>query len=213
MYPEGKQKTQSMQKATQSMAKSALVQRAFSDGRLQVMKQDEQTKHAILENTMKEQEMMSTDRELRQRLIVFNAKMNRFMTKHPTGKEQLMQSTLAVMDGINADMKKNHHLVEIQNESRKKALKDPDLQRNILRQGVNEQILSLSNPSTSPSVKELSLKMGDAILNDKRFKTRKLTQDIQGFNDISATPALRSEMAGAMIPLLRIRKLQMSCNR
>ena len=201
------QKSQSIQNATQSMAKSASVQRAFSDGRLQVMQQDEQTKRSILQNTIKEQEMMITDPELRQRLIAFNTKMNQLMTNHPTGKEQLMVSTLAVMDGINADTKKHHQLVEIQNESRKKALKDPNLQRDILQQGVNEQILSLNNPSTSRSVKELSLKMSDAILNDKDFRTRKLTQDIQGFNDISATPALRSEMADAMIPLLKDPKI------
>ena len=197
------QKNQSLQNATQAMAKNQSVQRAFSDGRIQVMQRDEQTKHSILQNTIKEQEMMMADPELRQRLIAFNTKMNQLMTNQSTGKEQLMASTLAVMDGINADTKKHHQLVEIQNESRKKALKDPTLQKEILQQGVNEQALSLNNPSTSRSVKELSLKTGDAILNDKNFRTRKLIQDIQGFNEISATPALRSEMADAMIPLLK----------
>ena len=118
------QKNQSLQNATQAMAKNQSVQRAFSDGRIQVMQRDEQTKHSILQNTIKEQEMMMADPELRQRLIAFNTKMNQLMTNQSTGKEQLMASTLAVMDGINADTKKHHQLVEIQNESRKKALKE-----------------------------------------------------------------------------------------
>ncbi|WP_047153578.1 hypothetical protein [Aneurinibacillus tyrosinisolvens] len=201
------QKSQSIQNATQSMAKNQSVQRAFSDGRIQVMQQDEQTKRSILQNTIKEQEMMMTDPDLRQRVIGFNAKMNQLMTNDPTGKEQLMVSTLNVMNGINDDRRKHHHLVQIQNESRKKALKDIHLQSKILQQGVNERFLALNNPTTSRSVKELSLKTTDAIHNDKDFKPRKLTQDIQGFKDISTTPSLRSQMADAMIPLLKDPKI------
>jgi hypothetical protein len=201
------QKTQSIQYATQSMAKNQSVQKAFSDGRIQVIQQDEQTKRSILQNTIKEQEMIMTDPELQNRLLGLNVKINQLMTNDPTGKEQLMLSTLNVMNGINADTKKHHQLVQLQNESRKKALKDTNLQSQILQQGVNERFLALSNPTTSRSVKELSLKTNDSIVNDKDFKTRKLSQDIQGFNDITTTPSLRSQMADAMIPLLKDPKI------
>lgn len=112
-----------------------------------------------------------------------------------------MDSTLKVMDGINADANKHYRFIEIQNESRKKAMKNQQLQNQILQQGMQERFLALENPTTMQRGKELSLKTTEAIANDKKLKTKMLLQQIEGFRTISATPSLRSEMADAMLTI------------
>lgn len=163
---QGQMKTQTVQNATINMAKNESVQKAFSDGRLWVIKNDKETKRSILQNNMEEQEMIMNDPELLTRFI------------------------------------------QVQGQSRKKALKEAELQSQILKQSVDEHFLALQNPTTSRQTKEFSLKTTQAIMNDKALKTKLLTQNIQAFGDISATPALRSDMADAMLPLLKDPKIK-----
>ena len=70
----------------ESMARSKSVQRAFSDGRMNVIKSDEEANRSILQNSVREQEMTIADPTLRPQLLHFNAKINEWMTKRSIGK-------------------------------------------------------------------------------------------------------------------------------
>lgn len=204
---QGLMKTKDLQNATQNMAKNESLQKAFSDGRIHVMHNFTETKRSILQNTLQEQKMMIDDPKLNEQLLGLNINVNQMMMNSPSGKAQLTQSTLKIMDGINKDLSSLRSFIQIQNESRKKAVKDENLQNQILRQNVQEQYLALNHPTASRDMKEISLRTTDAILNDKTLKTNMLKQNIQAFRDISTSPSLRSEMADAMLPLLKDPKI------
>jgi hypothetical protein len=200
-------KTKNVQNATQNMAKNEWFQKSFSDGRIHVMENVLETKRSILQNTVREQKMMMEDPNLSSQYLALNINMNQMMSDSPSGKEQLMRSTLMVMDGITKDANKLRSFVQIQNESRKNAMKEEKLLNQILLQNMQEQYLALNHPATSGDMKHLSLKTTNAILNDKVLKSTMLKQNIQAFSDISASPSLRSNMADAMIPLLKDPKI------
>lgn len=204
---QGLMKTKDLQNATQNMAKNESLQKAFSDGRIHVMHNFTETKRSILQNTLHEQKIMLDDPKLSEQLLGLNINTNQMMMNSPSGKAQLTQSTLKIMDGINKDFSSLRSFIQIQNESRKKAVKDENLQNQIIRQNVQEQYLALNHPTASRDLKEISLKTTDAILNDPTLKTNMLKQNIQAFRDISTSPALRSEMADAMLPLLKDPKI------
>lgn len=203
----GQMGDESVENAITNMTKNESIQKAFSDGRLHVMNKDLQIKRSILQNTMNEQNMMMEDPELSKEFLRLNINTNRMMMKSPSGKEQLTQSTLTVLEGIHKDLNKLRSFTQIQNESRKKAINDEKLRNLILQQNVHEQSLALSHPATSRDIKELSLRTTNAILNDSTLKASLLKQNIQAFSAISATPVLRSEMADAMLPLLKDPKI------
>ncbi|PZE21686.1 hypothetical protein [Paenibacillus xerothermodurans] len=196
-----------MQDMTNNMAHDESVQRAFSDGRIDVMNKDEQTKRSILQNTMDEQNMMMNDPQLSEQFVELNINTNRMMTSSPKGQEQLKQSTLTVLDGINQDFNELRSLTRIQAASRRQAVTDAELRNVILQQNVQEQALALNHAATSQNVKELSLKTTSAIMNDNVLRTSLLKQNVQAFGGITGTPALRSEMATAMLPLLKDPKI------
>ncbi len=206
--PQGQgQQTQSFQKASENMAFNQSIQQAFSDGRLKVIQANEKTKRSILQNTLKEQQVMMADPQLLSQLLGLNVKLNQMMTTDTAGKEQLMDSSLKVMEGINDDANKHYRLMKIQNESRMEAMKNQQLQNEILKQGIKEGYLTLENPATMQDAKELSLKTTEAIARDKKLNSKLLLQQIEGFRTISETPDLRSKMADAMLPLLKDPKI------
>jgi hypothetical protein len=182
----GQMNAKSVQDATTQMAKNESVQRAFSDGRIHVMSRDRQARRTLLQNTMNEQSMMMEDPQLRAQFLKLNIHTNRMMTNDPSGREQLSQSTLTVLEGMNNDPGKLRRFAQIQSELRKKAVGDENLRKTILQQNVREQSLALSHPSTSGDV---------------------LKHNIQAFSAISAAPALRSQMADSMLPLLKDPKI------
>jgi hypothetical protein len=204
---QGLMKSKDLQNATQNMAKNESLQKAFSDGRIHVMHNLVETKRSILQNTLHEQHMMIDDPKLSQQLLALNINLNQMMMSSSSGKEQLTQSTLQIMDGINKDLSRLRSFIQIQNDSRKKALKDENLRNQILRQNVQEQYLALNHPTASRDMKEISIRTTNAILNDKRLKTSMLKQNVEAFRAISMSPSLRSQMADAMLPLLKDPKI------
>jgi predicted small secreted protein len=101
---QGLMKSKDLQNATQNMAKNESLQKAFSDGRIHVMHNLVETKRSILQNTLHEQHMMIDDPKLSQQLLALNINLNQMMMSSSSGKEQLTQSTLQIMDGINKDL-------------------------------------------------------------------------------------------------------------
>ncbi|CAH0344538.1 hypothetical protein [Bacillus sp. CECT 9360] len=196
-------KEKGMQESIENMANNESVQRGFSEGRIHTIKHDHGSKEDILLNTMEEQEMMLTDNELRDQLLDFNIKVNKQMVKDPAGKEQLMESTLEVTDGISADPNKRERFVNQQQTIRQQALKSSHLKNNVLKQNVREQQLALDNPGTAKDIKEISLDTSKAVLSDDELRPEMLKMNIQGFKKISEDPALRTEMARTMLPLLK----------
>ncbi|MEX2416001.1 MAG: hypothetical protein WD424_07640 [Paenibacillaceae bacterium] len=142
---DGGMKAQGLQNATVNMADNETVQKAFSEGRIRVMQNNQIAQQEILQNVLHEQSMML------QNPNVFRSS------------------------------------VEIQQSSRIKAVKDPTLQKELLQQNVREQSMTMQDP-------ELKLKV--------------LRQNIHSFHDIAATPELRSQMADAMLLLLKDPKIK-----
>lgn len=183
---QGEMKSQSLEDATDKMAQNETVQKAFSDGRINVMKDDEDTKHSILDNTLKEQQMIMNDPELADGLLRLNITMNEVMA---------------------SDSDKLQSMMKVQTKSRDNALQDADLRNLLLQQNVQEQALAQKDPATSQTIKRLSLNTTESILADSTLKTEFLKQNIAAFRSITSTPSLRSEMADAMIPLLKDPKI------
>jgi hypothetical protein len=183
---QGEMKSLSLEDATDKMAQNESVQKAFSDGRINVMTDDENTKHSILDNTLKEQQMIMNDPQLADGLLRLNIRMNEVMS---------------------SDRDKLQNMMKVQTKSRDNALKDADLRNLLLQQNVQEQALAQKHPSTSQSIKRLSLSTTQSIMADPALKTEFLKQNIAAFRSITSSPALRSEMADAMIPLLKDPKI------
>ncbi|KIL36477.1 hypothetical protein SD71_07690 [Cohnella kolymensis] len=183
---QGEVKTQSLQDATDKMAQNESVQKAFSDGRINVMKDDEDTKHSILDNTLTEQQMIMNDPELADGLLRLNIRMSEVMSSDPDKLQRLMK---------------------VQTKSRDNALQNADLRSMLLQQNVQEQALAQQHPATSQAIRRLSLNTTSSILGDAELKTEFLKQNIAAFRSITSSPALRSEMADAMIPLLKDPKI------
>lgn len=199
--------TQQGQLNPEKMVQNDAVQRAFSDARLNVVRTNENTRHRVLQNTIREQELMAEDTDLRPQLLQFNAQMNRLMTGDPKGREQLMQSSLTVSEAINGDPDKLARLIAIQTEARRQALRHPDLRKQLLKQNVHEQALALKNGATAYQVKQTALNTTQALLRDQALKAPFLKHNVDVFEAIASTPSLRSEMAEAMLPLLKDPKI------
>lgn len=194
---------QGIEKSLENLANNDSIQRKFSDGRLDTIKNDQESKQEILQNTMAEQEMMLTDEELRKQLLAYNIKLNKLMTENPSGKGQLMNSTVEVMDGISQDTEQRTRFVQEQNEIRQKAINDKSLNSTILKQNVREQNLALENPETTKQVKTTALNTSKGILADDELSLEMLKLNIEASRKISQNPELRSEMAHTMLPLLK----------
>lgn len=192
-----------MQEPVKNMANNDSLQRKFSEGRINTIKDDQESKMEILQNTMEEQKMMLTDNKLRHQLLDFNVNVNKLMTNNPSGKEQLIQSTLEVMEGIGADSDARKRFTKQQNDIRQKALQNSSLKNTILKQNVREQHLALVNTGTAKEMKQISLDTSKSIFFDDELRLEMLKMDIQRFKTISDNPALRTEMAHSMLPLLK----------
>jgi hypothetical protein len=178
--------TKDVQNTTLKTAANDSVQRAFSDGRIQVMKDDRGTKRALLHNTLKEQQMMLSDTQLRPGLLRFQINTNELMLHSTAGKEQMKKSTLGVMRAINNDPDQLSSLIRIQTAARQKSLQSGDVRTLLLQQNLRETA---------------------AVLHDPGLQTTMLKQYISAFGMISSNPALRTEMADALLPLLKDPKI------
>jgi hypothetical protein len=158
--------TQGMEKTTSQMAENETIQKAFSNGRIHVMQDDREAKRFILENTIREQEMIMTEPKLHEQML------------------------------------------NTQNASRKKAMKDTQMQTEMLQQNVNEQYLALRNPETSHTVKHFSIKVNESILNDEEIKKEFLLQNIKAFDAIAKDPSLRSRIADPMLIIMKDPKIK-----
>jgi hypothetical protein len=187
---------------------SDTIQNAFSEGRLQVTLQDENSRKHILSNTMREQQLMVEDPDLRQDFLMFNAELNRLLTEHPEGLEQLQNSTLKVMDKIVEDDEKNRHMIKNNLESRQYGLENKEVRKQLLHQNIQEQKMILKEPDVAKELKRFTLDTNEALMKDPEFSREMLEQNIKAFHEIAKDPDLRSKMADAMLLLMKDPKIQ-----
>ncbi|MDQ0340072.1 hypothetical protein J2S00_002867 [Caldalkalibacillus uzonensis] len=201
---QGQMKAQTIEK----MAKNDAIQRSFSEGRLQTVQKNNKTGRVILRNSLSEQQHMLKDPELRDRLIQFNVDVNKLMTNTKEGQQQLMDSTLAIMEKMTEEEDKYRRLVKSQQEARAKAVRDSDLRQAILEQNLTEQELALKHDATARRVRALTLQTNEQLLKDQQLKNRLLKQQIEAFGAIAENPDLRADMADAMLLLMKDPKIQ-----
>lgn len=188
----------------ENMATSDKVQTMFSEGRKQVVLQSDKAGQQILQNNLIEQESIINNPILRDDFLRLTMDTNALLTQDEEGLKRLMQQMIDVMQVIHKDKDKNNKFVENSIVSRKNALTgDKKLQTIILTQNVNEEELRIHHPSTSQKVKELSLDLNKAILQDPDSNKRLMQQNVILFEHIVEDPVLRSKMADAMLIIMK----------
>lgn len=145
----GGMKPQGIEKATVNMADSETVQRAFSEGRVQVMQDNQTVRQEILQNVLREQEMMLENPNEFQRSIEIQQASRNKAVEDPSMQIGLLQQNVQEQSMI---------------------LQDPELKMQLLRQNIE----SFQAIATSP---ELRSQMADAML--LLMKDPKIKQEME----------------------------------
>jgi hypothetical protein len=90
-------KPQAVNRMAEQISRQKEVQQSFSEGRLQVMRQNEDAKRSILANTMKEQKLILKDKKLSDELLRFNIEASERISKTPELRSEMAQTMLPLL--------------------------------------------------------------------------------------------------------------------
>jgi hypothetical protein len=132
----GGMKAQGLEKATVNMADNDAVQRAFSQGRVQVMQDNQTVRHEILQNVLREQEIMLQNPNEFQHSIEIQQSSRNKAVNDPALQKGLLQQNVHEQNMI---------------------MQDPELKMQLLQQNIQSFHAIAATP-------ELRSQMADAML-------------------------------------------------